>query len=62
MHTPLMEAKMAVQKSRKTPSKIGMRRSHQKNIKPSYQLIPQPGKLILDTGKQLMGFTGGKKL
>ena len=62
MHTPLMEEKMAVQKSRKTPSKIGMRRSHQKNIKPSLSIDPSTGETHLRHQVTADGFYRGKQV
>jgi large subunit ribosomal protein L32 len=42
-----METIMAVQKSRKTPSRVGMRRSHDKLTGPSLSVDPTSGETHL---------------
>ena len=53
---------MAVQKSRKTPSKRGMRRSHDGLSKPTLSVDPTSGELHRRHHVSADGFYRGKKL
>jgi large subunit ribosomal protein L32 len=52
---------MAVQKSKKTPSRIGMRRSHSKLKKPSLALEPTTGEVVRRHHISSTGFYKGKQ-
>ena len=52
---------MAVQKSKKTPSRIGMRRSHGKLKKPSLALEPTTGEVVRRHHLSETGFYRGKQ-
>ncbi len=52
---------MAVQKSKKTPSRIGMRRSHSKLKNPSLALEPTTGEVIRRHHLSETGFYRGKQ-
>jgi large subunit ribosomal protein L32 len=53
---------MAVQKSRKTPSTRGMRRSHDKLVKPALSTDPQSGETHLRHRITPDGFYRGKRV
>lgn len=53
---------MAVQKSRKTPSKRGMRRSHDQACKPTLSIDPATGETHLRHRITSDGYYRGKKV
>jgi len=53
---------MAVQKSRKTPSRVGMRRSHDKLKGPSISVDPTTGETHLRHRVTADGFYRGKQV
>jgi large subunit ribosomal protein L32 len=57
-----METKMAVQKSRKTPSRRGMRRSHDKLKGPSLSVDPTSGETHLRHRVTPDGFYRGNQV
>jgi large subunit ribosomal protein L32 len=53
---------MAVQKSRKTPSKVGMRRSHDKLKARALSIEPESGEIHLRHHVSAEGYYKGKKV
>ena len=58
----ILEKKMAVQKSRKTPSRRGMRRSHDKLTSPSLSVDPTSGETHMRHRVTADGFYRGTQV